>query len=1350
MSFVDNKVSLLVNNQLPEFIREDYQTFVRFIEAYYEFLENKQTGQDNDLYTRAKKLIDIKDVDLSIDDFEDQFFNTFLELFPRDTAVSKSLLIKNATSFYLSKGNEKSFRFFFRALFGEEIQIETPRNNVLIASGGNWKVQRVLRADADSVYSYYVSNVSTFDGATSNTKFYLAQECTPDDIVVYVNGVLKTSSDFYTQKEYKKIVFNSPVASNAEIKVFYKNFESNLLYNRKISGLTSGAYGIIESVQSYSNFGIDIFEFELDYHTIRGDFTSGEGFVTDVLDKNESPIILKMDSASKVTKITVTDGGYSYSVGTNVPLAGGDPDSIATAVISAVYSGVYDKINVAYGGAGFITGYPILATSPTTPYSMNAAIFAIDTTGANSANSVRINNNLIWDLSNTRINTANYMANGVFTASGRPLINANSRLIDAFTYTTVTGVGPITQGFFYDSNIPLANTLTLNALGANIFVTNASSNISRYAPIELIGSIGRIDILSQGAGYKVGDKLSFTPIPGYTLGYGAAGAVTEVDASGGIHKVELQPFSYSSNANYSVSVTTSSAIVTGNNTNFLVDFKTGYNIIIFNQTRTISSITSNTSMTVSSPFTVTKSNTEIGLYDLYPIGGLGYSQDYLPAVSVISSTGTGAVLKATSIMGSGEILLPYGTYREGEIKTISITDPGVGYKAVPIVDLSGSGSGTATAYAEILSSYYQYPGKYTDTGGQLSSDKRIQDSAFYNTGSYLLKTKQQFSKYKSALLKMLHPAGSVAYAEYAPTEKSIPIGTSLTSSSTEKGIATPVLDLDFTLGTLNVSFSRVGTFNIYTSNASSNLSLINFVRTTNATYVGSDGFLKTANVNQPRFEYNPVTKQAKGLLLEVGSTNLISNSGNLAADSWSSRGLIAKSVIPNATLGPDGTQSMSYVKIPSSARTVYADSFASATNVIFVQNPNGPPTINVPASQGFYWNISGVGIAAGTYVVSANVSNNFVLLSTTTNSAGGNGVNDVSNTANALTITATTTAAVYLSSGSALTVTPNTTYTVSGFFKLTNPIEISGVNFGILSQNFEPPTSGYAYGLFDIANNSIISQGSGTGANTSATITNYGNGIYRLAVRATTNTIPGATSTTAFAGLQLLVGGSNIYNAELLNAVGKGLYVWGLQVEQRDAPSSYIPSGTSSATRSDDNFNILGNKFTQWFNPIEGTFLVSSRINHVKNFNSINYALAVTDSGSLNYMLLRVIGANTSSVVDRGNVDMLIRSSGVDIIDSPALVSWRPSSAGIDNFSTPLTMALSYAANNYAFLAKDQLINKPLYANNSVNPLPINLDRIYFPTSLEASITQNRLTYYPYRLSNNALQYITGNTNISL
>ena len=45
----EQKVSLLINRQVPEFVRDEYPTFIRFLEAYYEFLENKQTGKNNDL-----------------------------------------------------------------------------------------------------------------------------------------------------------------------------------------------------------------------------------------------------------------------------------------------------------------------------------------------------------------------------------------------------------------------------------------------------------------------------------------------------------------------------------------------------------------------------------------------------------------------------------------------------------------------------------------------------------------------------------------------------------------------------------------------------------------------------------------------------------------------------------------------------------------------------------------------------------------------------------------------------------------------------------------------------------------------------------------------------------------------------------------------------------------------------------------------------------------------------------------------------------------------------------------------------------------------------------------------------
>ena len=49
----DFRTSLLVNRQVPEFIREEYPLFISFLEAYYEYLENKQGTQLNDLTKKS-------------------------------------------------------------------------------------------------------------------------------------------------------------------------------------------------------------------------------------------------------------------------------------------------------------------------------------------------------------------------------------------------------------------------------------------------------------------------------------------------------------------------------------------------------------------------------------------------------------------------------------------------------------------------------------------------------------------------------------------------------------------------------------------------------------------------------------------------------------------------------------------------------------------------------------------------------------------------------------------------------------------------------------------------------------------------------------------------------------------------------------------------------------------------------------------------------------------------------------------------------------------------------------------------------------------------------------------------
>ena len=43
------KTSNLILEQVPEFVRDEYPKFISFLEAYYEFLEEKQGSLNNDL-----------------------------------------------------------------------------------------------------------------------------------------------------------------------------------------------------------------------------------------------------------------------------------------------------------------------------------------------------------------------------------------------------------------------------------------------------------------------------------------------------------------------------------------------------------------------------------------------------------------------------------------------------------------------------------------------------------------------------------------------------------------------------------------------------------------------------------------------------------------------------------------------------------------------------------------------------------------------------------------------------------------------------------------------------------------------------------------------------------------------------------------------------------------------------------------------------------------------------------------------------------------------------------------------------------------------------------------------------
>jgi hypothetical protein len=164
--------------------------------------------------------------------------------------------------------------------------------------------------------------------------------------------------------------------------------------------------------------------------------------------------------------------------------------------------------------------------------------------------------------------------------------------------------------------------------------------------------------------------------------------------------------------------------------------------------------------------TVWSNNSPIGSLSRGTIGGINYTQGSFPTVSVSSTTGSGANIAITSLIGDGERLTALTDSVPGQIITIKVTGGGAGYQYIPKVDLTTKGDGSATATATIGDSYSILPGRWTTSDSILSSSERkIQGSNFYVDYSYITSSLTEFTKYKTILKELLHPAGFVNYAD---------------------------------------------------------------------------------------------------------------------------------------------------------------------------------------------------------------------------------------------------------------------------------------------------------------------------------------------------------------------------------------------------------------------------------------------------------------------------------------------------------------------------------------------------------------------------------------------------------
>ena len=156
------KSSIGIKYTLPEFVQNDYDKFVTFIEKYYEFMDSD--GNPANLLLNK----DYHD----IDELEDAELNKRAEElayhFPQIVQTDRKTLLKNIKNIYESKGSQRSIKAYFKLLYNEEVEIYYPSKNILRTSDGVW----IDEISARVISGYNEYEVLDLNGRAVDIKYW--------------------------------------------------------------------------------------------------------------------------------------------------------------------------------------------------------------------------------------------------------------------------------------------------------------------------------------------------------------------------------------------------------------------------------------------------------------------------------------------------------------------------------------------------------------------------------------------------------------------------------------------------------------------------------------------------------------------------------------------------------------------------------------------------------------------------------------------------------------------------------------------------------------------------------------------------------------------------------------------------------------------------------------------------------------------------------------------------------------------------------------------------------------------------------------------------------------------------
>jgi hypothetical protein len=500
------QISSQIESQFPGFIREEGPQFVSFLKAYFEYME-----QEGNPVEVIRSLKDNQDIDRTVDSFIEYFRKEFMINIPKDVLADKRLLAKHIREFNRSRGSQESYRFLFRALFGQEIEFYYPGDDILRASDGRWVRETRLRVAAP-----FSKSPRSFDGQQIRGVVSGA--------TAYVQDIIGTTA---LGMEVYDITIENPIGAF---------LDGERVYN--VNDPTS--YATINS-QVGSIINVNIKDGGA-YHNI-GDKVriSGGGSTEDAI-----AVISEVGNKSGVKiKLVNTGSGYTKET-TEVIVTGGNGKNFAAAIDSwtaqpigglSINTDIIGNLKNAKLNQTFFVRSG--ANTKTVNAKLTGTVTVSNTSNTVTGSGTKFQTQLhvgdlvrVWGVANTlRVHLIN--SNTSFVAAHTPFqnkvganayigmagANVSSVLSTALRFSSsdlyaVNAIALINPGYGYDLSLPtirivdtFISTLNLTDGHGSVYGNNAIV-IANNAP----GTIKKLTIQTPGSNFGRYDEVSITNI----------------------------------------------------------------------------------------------------------------------------------------------------------------------------------------------------------------------------------------------------------------------------------------------------------------------------------------------------------------------------------------------------------------------------------------------------------------------------------------------------------------------------------------------------------------------------------------------------------------------------------------------------------------------------------------------------------------------------------------------------------------------------------------------------------------------------------------------------------------------